>query len=660
MVDEIERARSALQSLSPDVGRAEWVKIGMAAHAAGLSLQDFMEFSRPGATFNESACKATWRSFKNNPAGGVTAAALFGMARDAGWTDDGTPGKPTAKPPKAVKTPPEPPREPAPGKSAAEVWGCAVPLTMPTHPYLVRKQAAGVPLGNLRVLPLDDSLTIAGQSMGGALLVPAATIDGALQSLQLIPPQGQKMNLPGCPISGALHIVGELVSGGVAYVCEGIGQTWLAWQATGAAAVCAFGWGNVGRVAEILRQKDKSARICIVPDVGKESQARAIAARLGCSVAELPPGLPGNTDINDYMQTAGIDVVQDLLEAAVSTPDKRDFQGDNFDNNEPLDIAFADDLPAAFVAPDELVEGLLTAGDGSIWYGDSNTGKTFAVLDMACAVARGVPWLDGRRTEPGLVVYLAAESPASVRSRLQAYQSFHQCKVPNFAIVQSAIDLFSSDTDTLKIISVVKQIEQQRGIKARLIVGDTLARLSAGANENAGQDMGQVVRRFDRIRTETGAHFCLIHHSGKNAANGARGWSGVRAAVDTEIELTDTPQGKCIEITKQRDLPGKGDRIGFRLEVVKLGQTKWGTTATSCVVLANDAPEKKGKRIGECEGAVLEFLAAHKIGIRKAEVVTHFAGRYEKGPIYRAIKTLVTANAIHEAAGMVCIATVAT
>ena len=55
---------------------------------------------------------------------------------------------------------------------------------------------------------------------------------------------------------------------------------------------------------------------------------------------------------------------------------------------------------------------------------------------------------------------------------------------------------------------------------------DTLARLSAGANENAGQDMGLVVRRIDRIRTECGAHFLLIHHSGKNAAAGVEDTAG--------------------------------------------------------------------------------------------------------------------------------------
>jgi hypothetical protein len=233
-------------------------------------------------------------------------------------------------------------------------------------------------------------------------------------------------------------------------------------------------------------------------------------------------------------------------------------------------------------------------------------------------------------------------------------------KVPNFAIVQSPIDLFEGDSDTNKVITLVRMLEAKCGQPVRLIIGDTLARLSAGANENAGQDMGLVVRRFDRIRTECKAHFLLVHHSGKNAAAGSRGWSGIRAAVDTEIEVTDSPAGKCCEITKQRDLPTKGDRIGFRLDVVTLGCTKWGAPATSCVVVAADAPVKQqGKRIGECDGAVLEFLVSHKVGIKKSDVVKHFEGRYKKGPVYRSMQSLGEAGLVHDYAGMVCAAEVA-
>lgn len=320
-----------------------------------------------------------------------------------------------------------------------------------------------------------------------------------------------------------------------------------------------------------------------------------------------------------------------------------------------LDVVFADELPDTFTPPDEIVEGILTAGSSSVIYGDANCGKTFFVVDMSCAVALGIPWM-GRQTEPGLVIYLAAESPASVRGRLQAYQKHHGVKVPDFAIVQSPIDLFDGESDTLKIIETVQQIEQERGQKARLIVGDTLARLSAGANENAGQDMGLVVRRIDLIRAECKAHFALVHHCGKNTAAGARGWSGVRAAVDTEIEITDSPTGRCCEVTKQRDLGTKGDRIGFRLDTVTLGQTKWGSPATSCVVMPFDAPVKPtGKRTSEVGGAIIEFLSARQTGIKKSELVKHFEDRYPSSSVYRELKHLAQLGQVDEVAGIVAV-----
>ena len=653
MLLDTDRARDALHAIPPDLPRDEWVKAGMAAQAAGIDFDAFNDWSAGAGNYDERDARATWHSFKLGK--GVGAGTLFKLAAENGWRMGE--GKPQRQAP-AQTRPVEAPRQPAPGMSPADVWNRCEAATN-AQPYIVQKRAAGVPLDGLRVLPADDGLSIQGERMAGALVVPVLRADGSLSSLQFIAPpdvaarlkskcKPGKLNLPGCPVQGSFT-VGELVPCGVVYVVEGIGAAWSCWQATGAAAVVCFGWGRVRAVAAELRQRDASARLVLVPDVGKESDAAKIALEVGAAVVNMPDGWPQNSDVNDLAQRDGGDVLAALLESATG-PAPQPL---------PLSVAFADELPDAFTPPDELVEGVLTAGDGSVLYGDSNSGKTFLMIDMAAAVARGVLWMN-RRTEPGLVVYLAAESPASVRSRLQAYQKHHGVKVPNFAIVQSPIDLFDGDADTDKVIQVVRQLEQQRGQKARLIIGDTLARLSAGANENAGQDMGLVVRRFDRIRTECKAHFCLIHHSGKSAAAGARGWSGVRAAVDTEIEISDSPMGRCCEITKQRDLSTKGDRIGFRLDPVALGLTKWGTVASSCVVVAANAPGKQtGKRMSECDGAVLEFLVAHKIGIKKRDVVTHFEGRYEKGPIYRAMKSLVTAAAIHEAAGMVCAAGVA-
>ena len=260
-----------------------------------------------------------------------------------------------------------------------------------------------------------------------------------------------------------------------------------------------------------------------------------------------------------------------------------------------LSMIAADEIEIdGYEPPREIVEGLLAAGGGSLIYGSSSTGKTFLTLDLACATATGATWM-GRRTEAGLVVYVAAESPGSVKARLAAYQRRHGRRLQNLVVVQDAVNMLQKrDTDAL--IQTIKAAEERVGKKATLIVGDTLARLTSGGDENSGQDMGAVIGNFDRIRGETGAHFLLIHHSGKDREKGARGHSSLRAAVDTEIEVLSTDEdGRWAQVTKQRDLPGLGDRIGFDLEVVEIGASQWGTPVTSCVVSPGSRDGGRGK-----------------------------------------------------------------
>ena len=312
-----------------------------------------------------------------------------------------------------------------------------------------------------------------------------------------------------------------------------------------------------------------------------------------------------------------------------------------------LTISFGDSLPRNFTPANELVEGLLMMGGTSLLYGSTNSGKTFLAVSLGCAVATGTDWL-GRRTERSAVVYLATESPASVIARLHAHQDYFGVQVADFAIVHDPINLFTSNDDATAVVHAVRRIESERGVKVGLIVCDTLARMSVGANENSGEDMGRVISRLDRLKDECGAHVLVIHHSGKNAASGARGWSGVRAVVDTEIEVTDNEGKWCLEITKQRDLSTKGDRIGFHLEPVTLGLTKWDKPATSCVVLHADAPTKpaKSKRVSEAGKAILELLRNQPAGVRQADVANHFRNIYDKSTVSRQLKVLVNSGVV--------------
>jgi len=471
---------------------------------------------------------------------------------------------------------------------AGLLWGAAQ-LASDDHPYIKRK---GITNPGWRIAP------------DGRLMAPML-IDGEISGLQYIADDGAKLFMKGSKTGGASWSIGpDYTAGdGRIYICEGIATAASIFEATGRAVVVSYSAGNLPATAQAVRAAVGPLRdLVIVADhddsgVGKREADKA-AALVGATVV-----MPDSGDANDFAQAGGD--LAGLLEPVESMTAA----------TERLNVVFADSLGSEFNPPDELVEGLLTVGASSVVYGDSNSGKTFFVLDMGCAIARGVEWM-GRKTEPGLVIYLATEAPTSIKTRIQAYQKYHNCTVPNFAIVQTPVNFHRDNKDAKDIVTMVEEVEAALGQKARLIVGDTLARISSGANENSGDDMGPIMERFDYLARKSGAHVLIIHHNGKDAAKGARGWSGIRAHIDTEIELKDENNIRTASITKQRELGGKGDNICFKLDVVEMGVTKWGKPATSCVVvqdaekeqaLTNAEPEKVAKARKSFEAALIKY-----------------------------------------------------
>ncbi len=130
----------------------------------------------------------------------------------------------------------------------------------------------------------------------------------------------------------------------------------------------------------------------------------------------------------------------------------------------------------------------------------------------------------------------------------------------------------------------MKHLAQVQGVEFALIIVDTLARVMGGADENTAPDIAGLLTDLEHLR-RTGAHVMLIHHSGKDVDRGARGHSSLRAAVDTEIQLTvdkDTKE-RVARITKQRD--GESGLEGrFTLEQVTLGRDSDGDPVTTCIV----------------------------------------------------------------------------
>ncbi|MGB0748172.1 MAG: helicase RepA family protein [Magnetospiraceae bacterium] len=241
-----------------------------------------------------------------------------------------------------------------------------------------------------------------------------------------------------------------------------------------------------------------------------------------------------------------------------------------------------------------LIKGLLGIAEFSVVYGAPKCGKSFVALDMAFSIARGVPWFD-RTTEPGLVVYVAAEGQRGIDRRIQAYCQHHDvdpADVPLARIVD-APDLRSNIDDAQILIDEINAMARDLDRPINLIIVDTLARALAGGNENGPEDMGALIANIGRLQADTGAHVMLVHHSGKDTQRGLRGHSSLFGAVDAQIKVEKLEASHRLTLEAAKDDPD-GWSIGFDLLPVEIAVDDEGDPITSLVVLpsTDDASAK--------------------------------------------------------------------
>ena len=451
------------------------------------------------------------------------------MREAESWLGISAPTPRKAPAPTALTAPTSPKK--AQGTSAAAVWSRCKPATH-GHPYIEQKNAAGVPLEALRVVPEGDPLRIAGEIMAGALVVPVQRPDRTLASLQFIAPpetaarlkakgKPAKLNLPGASLDG-WHVVGELAPGGVAFICEGIGQAWACWQATGQAAVVAFGWGRVRQVTQAMKQQDPAARLVLVPDAGKETDAAKISAELGAEFVTMPEGWPQNSDVSDLAQRDGMDALVQLLE----TPSKPKAES-------PFNIVAFDDLAHTEPeGPRYVWHGLVPAGFVTLLGAHGGTGKSTVALMLGVCVALGRP-LFGIRTEPGNVAFFSGEDGAQLlRHRLHTV-----CKCMGVEIRDLKDRLHIIDaTDDPVLFAEVTTAGRREGVTTATF--DALARLVREQDvrllviDNASDtfDASEIdrarVRGFMRalssLARENDAGLLLLAHVDKGTSRGDR------------------------------------------------------------------------------------------------------------------------------------------
>lgn len=258
-----------------------------------------------------------------------------------------------------------------------------------------------------------------------------------------------------------------------------------------------------------------------------------------------------------------------------------------------------------------LVKNVFPANSLAVMYGASGSGKSFMALDMCIAIARGDVWR-GHKTTKGRVIYVAAEGATGFRRRLHAFARQHSVPLDSIDVWVVAKPPSLLDPAVVKqLIAAIKPM-----MPVCMVVLDTFAQVTAGGNENSSEDMGKALKHAQKIAEILGCAVLLIHHSGKDESRGARGWSGIKAALDAEFEVIRSEHDRAMTVTKLKD-GEDGEEFGFKLLEIVIGEDEEGENVTSCVVEHGDMTVrqvKARKKLGANEVLLQETLLDLAIG----------------------------------------------
>ena len=200
--------------------------------------------------------------------------------------------------------------------------------------------------------------------------------------------------------------------------------------------------------------------------------------------------------------------------------------------------------------PEYIVDGWVEDLALSAVIGPSGVGKSAVVLDMACSIAMGIPW-QGKNTKRSRVLYIAGEGGTGAAQRVKAWEQEHNLDVgEDLFMITEAVLIGSKDRELWSWLA-----EQVQALDIRLVIFDTLARMSLGLEENSASDMGNAVVCFDRLRRDGKTGVMVVHHTARGATHG-RGSTAILGALDSEV-LVQPPEDEEDDDSEAGGGPGK-------------------------------------------------------------------------------------------------------
>ena len=221
----------------------------------------------------------------------------------------------------------------------------------------------------------------------------------------------------------------------------------------------------------------------------------------------------------------------------------------------PLTIVRIARLPVAPEGGRWLVEGLVAEEAVGFIGGMPKTGKTWLGLDLAVAVASGVPAL-GRFPvhRPGPVLLYTAEDPAAtVRERVAGIAQSAGIDLEKLAVglITEPTLRLDLDADRDRLAAALARV------KPRLLVLDPLVRLHRG-DENSASEISEILGFLRQMQRTYACAILLVHHVRKSGPsdNGQalRGSGDLHAWGDSNLYVT-RQDGKTVLVPEHRAHP---------------------------------------------------------------------------------------------------------
>lgn len=199
-----------------------------------------------------------------------------------------------------------------------------------------------------------------------------------------------------------------------------------------------------------------------------------------------------------------------------------------------------DNLPE--LAP-SLIEGVLRQGHKLLMAGPSKAGKSYALIELCCAIAEGQPWL-GFRCAQGRILYVNLElDRASCLHRFRDVYEALSWQPKNLKNID-VWNLRGRSTPMDKLAPKLIRRAMKKDYIA--IVIDPIYKVITG-DENSADQMANFCNQFDKVCTELGCAVIYCHHHSKGSQGNKRSMdrasgSGVFARdPDALLDLIELP-----------------------------------------------------------------------------------------------------------------------